>query len=104
MNSAQLEKLRSDVANKSQGTFEVRHWQYAAGAVLLLLLGIEIFGPVLHGQFVFDDLVLPFSTPGGQQEALSTWLAGVRPVLMLSYWLNYWQSGVNPFGFFLGDI
>jgi protein O-mannosyl-transferase len=104
LSSAQLEKLRSDPANRKQTTFRVRRWQYAAGALLFLLLGIEIFGPVLKGQFVFDDLTLPFSISGGQEEPLSSWLAGVRPVLMSSYWLNYWQSGLDPFGYHFTNL
>jgi tetratricopeptide (TPR) repeat protein len=54
----------------------------------------------LNGYFIFDDLSLPFCQPI-RHTSLSAWIshAGVRPVLILTYWLNYKISGDNPFSY-----
>jgi tetratricopeptide (TPR) repeat protein len=54
-----------------------------------------IYWPSMKGPFVFDDLYLPFSHPDAAGSRLAGWL-GVRPVLMLSYWLNYHFGGLDP--------
>jgi len=59
-----------------------------------------LYSPALSGQFIFDDLSLPFCQPI-RHGSLLTWIshAGVRPVLILSYWLNYKISGDSPFSY-----
>lgn len=75
-------------------------WFPAVAAFGSLLLALIVFGPALHGQFVFDDLSLPIRGPL-QQAPLTLWLSGVRPVLMLSYWLNRQLLGDAPFSYHL---
>jgi protein O-mannosyl-transferase len=60
----------------------------AAVFLSALIAGVTLYSPALHGPFVLDDLTLPFNR-------LS--IAGVRPVLMFSYWLNYQLCGDGPF-------
>lgn len=59
-----------------------------------------LYLPALRGQFVFDDLELPFCrfTRFGP---LAEWISstGVRPVLMFSYWLNYRFWGTGPLSY-----
>jgi protein O-mannosyl-transferase len=59
-----------------------------------------LYSPALNGHFIFDDLALPFCKPI-RHASLSTWIShsGVRPVLMISYWLNYQISGDRPFSY-----
>jgi protein O-mannosyl-transferase len=59
-----------------------------------------LYSPALNGHFIFDDLSLPFCKPI-RHAPLSTWIssAGVRPVLITSYWLNYRISGNEPFSY-----
>jgi Tfp pilus assembly protein PilF len=54
-----------------------------------------LYSPAFRGQFVFDDAGLPFHRTMRVQP-LSTWVAGVRPVLMTTYWLNMRVWGDNP--------
>jgi protein O-mannosyl-transferase len=59
-----------------------------------------LYSPALNGHFIFDDLSLPFCKPI-RHASLSAWISnyGVRPILIISYWLNYRVSGDNPFSY-----
>jgi hypothetical protein len=67
---------------------------YAFAGVLLL------YSPALSGQFIFDDSELPFCK-AMRHAPLMDWISstGVRPLLMVSYWLNYHFWGANPFSY-----
>lgn len=71
-------------------------WVYVLGALAATFLAFETYGPALHGPFLFDDEYLPFLIPELQTAPLRAWL-GVRPFLMVSYWLNYQSTGVAPY-------
>jgi protein O-mannosyl-transferase len=68
-------------------------WAAAAGALLLVFAA---YGPALNGAFVFDDRYLPFFNRELQHSPLLNWIRGVRPMLMLSFWINYAISGEQP--------
>jgi len=73
-------------------------WPWAAfGAALLVAL--EAYGPALRGDFVLDDLYLPFGLPNADQLTLWDWISRTRPVLMFSYWLNYRMSGTETYSY-----
>ncbi len=75
-----------------------RDWlPYLAGGAALLAAWWA-YGPALHGPFLFDDAVLPFSLSDASAP-LAAWIRGVRPVLMASYWLNTRLSGDDPFSY-----
>src|SRR5690242_1623287 len=59
-----------------------------------LIVGCLVYAPAFNGEFVFDDFGLPFQR-SSRAEPLGSWLSGVRPVLMFSYWLNdrLWGEG-----------
>ncbi len=63
-----------------------------------LIVGAALYSAALHGPFLFDDESLLFRQ-GVQSASLHEWMAGVRPVLMFSYWLNYQISGSDPYSF-----
>jgi protein O-mannosyl-transferase len=71
-------------------------WLYLGIFAIILCL----YSPALNGHFIFDDLSLPFCKPI-RHAPLSAWISnsGVRPILMISYWLNYRISGDNPFSY-----
>ena len=71
-------------------------WPWAA-ALAALFLAFEAYSPALNGPFVFDDAYLPFQTPGLQHLPVWSWISGLRPLLMLSFWLNYAASGEQTF-------
>jgi protein O-mannosyl-transferase len=70
-------------------------WHWFAGILLVLFVAFEVYGPALHGEFLFDDSYLPFLNVS-VDAPWRVWL-GVRPFLMLSYWLNLKFSGLNPY-------
>lgn len=67
----------------------IQWWHYAAAAFLGLFLVFQVYSPALHGDFVFDDSYLPMRSPNVAGQPLASWISGVRPMLMLSYWMNY---------------
>src|SRR6266568_3480968 len=79
------------VAEKQRTAF----WPYALGFASALALAFEVYGPSLHGPFLFDDLYLPFSVSTFPVDSLRAWMGGVRPMVMLSYWANYQLSGLQ---------
>ena len=66
-------------------------------------MATAIYSPALNGQFVLDDLALPFHLPL-RDAPLLLWLSRFRPVLMLSYWVNYKLWGVEPFAYHFTNL
>lgn len=82
----------------------------ASTAVLSAVLLLAVYWTGLHGSFFFDDGPSILTVPGVKLQALSmeslhqAWLSGGagptgRPVAQLSFALNYYFSGFNPFAF-----
>jgi protein O-mannosyl-transferase len=79
-------------------------WPWLA-AFAALFLTYTIYGPSLRGPFVLDDRYLPFFNPQLQNLPLSEWLpAGARPMLNLSYWINYQLSGADPYPYHATNV
>ena len=78
-------------------------WVYAAAIAFTLFAAFEVYGPALNGEFLFDDDYLPFSMPDVQNAPLRAWL-GVRPFLMVSYWINYKTSGLQPYSYHVVSV
>jgi len=76
---------RASAPRPKSGT---RWWIYAAAGAAALYLAFQLYGPALHGPFVFDDIDLPYHLPN-YPNGLRAWIGGVRPALMISYWINY---------------
>jgi len=68
-------------------------WPYVVALLVAVVAVIEVYGPALHGPWFFDDTQLPYMLPQFADAALKSWVAGVRPVLMASFWLNFRQVG-----------
>src|SRR5580700_8055187 len=62
-------------------------WPYAA-ALAGLFVVFQVYGPALNGAFVLDDRSLPFFAPHISPN-ISGWLGSLRPLLMVSYWMDY---------------
>ncbi len=78
-------------------------WPWVA-ALAGLFLVFEVYMPALNGDFVFDDLTLPFFDPNMSQ-AISGWVQNIRPLLMLSFWANYRVSGVvDPYMYHVTNV
>jgi tetratricopeptide (TPR) repeat protein len=67
------------------------------------MLALYAYAPALRGEFLFDDSYLPFLVPGMAEAPLRAWL-GVRPFLMISYWLNYQSSGLDPYPYHMVNV
>jgi hypothetical protein len=72
----------------------------AAVFIAALALAFNLYFPALSGPFVFDDFTLPYQR-AISDAPLSAWLsmAGVRPLLMITYWVNQQLSGNSPTGY-----
>lgn len=77
-------------------------WIYALAAAAALYLAFQVYGPALNGPFLFDDTSLPYDS-GNFTNNVRAWVAGVRPLLMLSYWVNY-QFTHDPPGFHITNV
>ena len=74
-------------------------WGLAALACLASFIVILVFyWPALNGRFVFDDMSLPFALPS-RDYPLRAWPIVLRPVLTISYWMNYHLWGAGPYSF-----
>lgn len=62
----------------------------------ILVVGVALYAPALSGPFVFDDLVQPYSRTAPHLQSIGEWISIVRPLLMISFWLNYRIAGVQP--------
>jgi hypothetical protein len=65
----------------------INWWPWATAAAGLFLV-FQVYGPALNGAFVFDDRSLPFFDPRISQD-ISKWIGMLRPLLMVSFWLDY---------------
>ncbi|MGH9632553.1 MAG: hypothetical protein ACRD7E_29965, partial [Bryobacteraceae bacterium] len=79
-------------------------WLAAALGVGALIVAFILYSPALNGPFVFDDLGLPFFAPSFAQHTIDSWLSGVRPLLMLSYWIDFQVSGRNPWTYHVVNV
>ena len=78
-------------------------WGYLLSFAVLLYAVFEIYGPALHGPFVFDDLYLPYSKPQANLIPFRAWL-GVRPFLGISFWTDFQLWGENTFPYHVTNV
>ncbi len=76
----------------------VRWWHICLPALIAVIAAFKVYAPSLAGPLLFDDYGLPYASRSAG-EAPSAWLTGVRPVLMLTYWLNFRLFGPAPFAY-----
>lgn len=69
------------------------------GLAFIVLAAFQTYSPALHGPFVFDDFNLPYYNPLFPKEQFTSWITGVRPLLMFTFWLNYQWSGRDTFSY-----
>ena len=78
-------------------------WVYLLSFAAVLYALFEVYGPALHGPFVFDDLYLPYADPHAASIPLRRWV-GIRPVLGLSFWTDSQLWGRNTFPFHVMNL
>jgi protein O-mannosyl-transferase len=84
--------------------FELRPWHYAVALAAALLAVLVAYGPALRGQFVFDDAYLPMMARESAGSPWRHWMAGVRPLLMFSFWANYRLYELDPLSYHLFNV
>src|SRR5215469_7692552 len=93
----------STVARKPAATTKPSRWPLFAALAGALALVFWAYGPAMHGPFLFDDNILPFTMPSFVQP-LRVWITGLRPLLMFSYWANMQISGSDTFSYHLVNV
>ncbi len=79
-------------------------WQIALLLLVSLAAVFEVYAPALHGPFVLDDGYQFFGRPDITQLRLRHWLNNARPLLNLSFYLNYQFSAANPFSYHVVNV
>ncbi|BDC51939.1 membrane protein [Bryobacterales bacterium F-183] len=69
-----------------------------------IVVAFAIYSPSLSGQFVYDDLNLPFLNDRYARLPFSAWIAGVRPMLMASYWVNFQIGGLDTTSYHVFNV
>jgi tetratricopeptide (TPR) repeat protein len=77
-------------------------WPLFAALAGAAILAFWVYGPSLHGPFLFDDNTLLFTLPT-VTAPLAVWL-NIRPVLMLSYLANIKISGSDTFSYHVLNV
>lgn len=80
-------------------------WIYAGAALVALLAAFEVYWPAIRGPFLLDDMALFYTRPNATDIPLFAWVHQVRPLLMLTFWANFQQSGAEfTFGYHLVNV
>ena len=82
----------------------LKRWHVAAGFAIAFAAAVLAYGPALNGPFVFDDIYLPFFSPRFAEQPLLAAIRGVRPILMLSFWINNRLAGAEPYLYHLTNL
>ena len=93
MKARKRSKVRAEIAQPSYKPY------IFTGLAFVVLAAFQTYGPALHGPFVFDDFNLPFYNPLFPKEDFLSWITTVRPLLMFTFWLNYYWSGNDTFSY-----
>jgi len=93
------------ISSETAAVAPVKSWNWWpwAAALAALIVALEIYSPAMHGPFVLDDRALPYMTPNIEGAPLRAWI-GIRPLLMFTFWLNYQDGRLDPFGYHLVNV
>ena len=81
-----------------------RWWPWLLAIVVAAIAVFEIYVPTLHGPFLLDDTYGPYMRPDVSGVPFRVWLMGNRPLLGLSFWLNYQWSQQDPCTYHLINV
>jgi Tfp pilus assembly protein PilF len=79
-------------------------WPYPLTALVAVLAVFQVYGPALNGPFLLDDTYLPYGRPDLIYQPLRAWVAGLRPLLAFTFWLNFEQSGQDPYSYHFTNV
>ena len=78
-------------------------WPWVVAVAVIAVVVLELYSPALSGPFLLDDTYLPYDLPT-PPATLMGWISGVRPLLMLSYWLNFQTAGQDTWTYHATNI
>jgi hypothetical protein len=91
-------KYHRTTTDKPEQRFVLQHKLALALVVTAIAAAYFLYSPGLHGDFVLDDFTLPLGLAANRRP-FSAFLGGLRPVLMISYWVNGRLWGDAPIGY-----
>ena len=103
MKASRRETRKAQPAPPAKALPRRYRWQPYAFVAAALIAVYWAYSPAAHGPFLFDDNALPFALPDFQAP-LSFWVYGLRPIVMLSYWLNVQISGGDTYSYHLFNV
>lgn len=70
------------------------------------MLAVVVYWTILKAPFVFDDATLPMFHAGNSAtlEQLRQWIGPIRPLVMVTYWMNFAAGGLDPLGYHLANV
>jgi hypothetical protein len=75
-------------------------WIYVASLVIGLFAAFEVYWPAIHGPFLLDDTYMTYMRPDAASLPFHDWINQPRPLLFITFWLNFMQSGAQEtFGY-----
>ncbi len=81
------------------------YWPYAAGILIAIFAVFQVYWPGIHGPFLLDDSAMPYMAREYGLLPFRSWVTGLRPLLMFSFWLNYQGAGSQEtFGYHLVNV
>lgn len=93
--------VSSPASNSGAAPRSFPWWLAALGAIVV---AFALYSPSLSGPFVYDDLNLPFRNIRYERLPFSAWIAGVRPMLMASYWVNFQIGGLDTTSYHVFNV
>lgn len=80
-------------------------WAWVIAAGVALFAALAVYSPALRGEFLFDDIALPFrAVPDYAGWTALEAMKGVRPLTSLSYWLSFHIGGGTSLPFHLMSV
>ncbi|MGI8741521.1 MAG: tetratricopeptide repeat protein [Bryobacteraceae bacterium] len=79
-------------------------WIFVLAGVAAVVAVFAVYGPALDGPFLLDDSYLPYMQPQFAALPLIDWMRGVRPLLMMTYWMNFQWSGAATGSYHLVNV
>jgi len=74
------------------------------GAAVAFSAVFIIYSPAMSGPFLLDDDYLPYRTPSFFNLPWTAWIRGNRPLLNLSFWLNFRLGGQDTYWYHFFNV
>jgi predicted negative regulator of RcsB-dependent stress response len=79
-------------------------WSCVIGIAAALVVVFIVYDRAMNGPFLFDDTYLAYRMPAFWDAPLTRWIGSFRPLLMLSYWVNFHLNGQATYAYHLVNV